>query len=157
LQDYKKWDNLLKDRSKAWVSMELLSCMIPNDGSVVMKDARHIVSQRTDPASKTAGLQKEWIIIGQANEKGIATLGEISTRDGIKDLFRKVAESTGNEAFLPDVNQRDVTVSLKQDINPRKAGGADSGVYMPYKFRMTIKQTFGAKDSMAVAGGKYTK
>ena len=41
LKRYEHWNNLLMDRSKAWVCLELVARMIPADGSVILKTVKH--------------------------------------------------------------------------------------------------------------------
>ena len=46
LKRYEHWDNLLMDRSKAWVCLELVARMIPTDGSVILKTVKHDCSTK---------------------------------------------------------------------------------------------------------------
>lgn len=153
LQRYDHWNNLLKDRSKAWVSMELVSQLVPADGSVILRDVRHQVTPVNEKNSPNKGFKKEWTINGFSDDKGLAYLEAASTRDGIKKIFKNVAELTGNEAYLPDVGQRDVTINFVQKGNTGHSS-VDSrglGAQMPYSFKMVITQSFGAKDTMSIA------
>ena len=54
LKRYQHWDNLLMDRSKAWVCLELVARMIPADGSVMLKTVKHDCSniKRTQTVPK---------------------------------------------------------------------------------------------------------
>ncbi|WP_435893817.1 hypothetical protein [Oceaniferula spumae] len=158
LQQYKHWENLLKDRSKGWVSLELITRLSPDDGSVMLTDVNHrFLNSKTSNAGKH-GFQKEWIVNGLADEEGLKYITAISTRDGIKRLFLGVAKTTGNEAYLPEAEHRDVTVNLKQNNNPKFKPKSPKriGGNLPYSFRMVITQTFGSDDNMALAGVKPT-
>ncbi len=155
LKRYEHWNNLLKDRSKAWVSMELIARLSPPDGSVILKDVKHQVNQRHDPKTNKVGFDKEWTISGFSNDKGLEHLESLSTRDGVKKLFRDVAMATGNAAYIPDVSQRDVTVSLRQRPNPgyNTVAPRKPGDMFRRAFTMTISQKFSGQDEMAIAGG----
>ncbi|MBT8036174.1 MAG: hypothetical protein KJO21_01400 [Verrucomicrobiae bacterium] len=156
LMRYDNWNNLLKDRSKAWVSMELVAKLTPPDGSVILKDVRHTVEQKREMEAKTIGFTKSWIINGYSNEKGLEHLESLSTRDGVKTLFRDVAITTGNAAYLPDVKQRDITVSLRQRANPTYntiSPTRESDMYRRV-FTLTISQNFSGQDDMAIAGAQ---
>lgn len=156
IQQFNHWENLLKDRSKAWASMELLTQMVPEDGSVILSDVSHRVVQKPEKGAQKVGLQKEWVVNGLMNEKGLEHLNRLSTREGIKKLFSDVATTTGNSAYLPDVGKRDITVTMKQlnnhkfnAVNPKNPGDK-----LKFAFKMTITQTFGSADDMAIAGLK---
>ena len=159
LKRYEHWNNLLQDRSKAWVSMELIARLTPPDGSVILKDVKHNVNQRREQKGNKIGFAKEWAVSGFSNEKGLEHLESLSTRDGVKSLFRDVAMATGNAAYIPDVNQRDVTVSLRQRPNPNynTVTPKNPGDMYRRAFTMTISQKFSGQDEMAIAGANPSK
>lgn len=156
LSRYQRWDNLLMDRSKAWVSMELIARLTPGDGSVILENVKHVAAQKQNKSSARIGLAKEWVIRGYASDKGIEFLEQFSTRDGIKKLFMDVARETENSAYNPDINKRDLTVSLQQRpnpsynaINPKKPGDT-----LRKSFTISISQTITGEDQMAIAAVK---
>ena len=65
------------------------------------------------------GFLKIGVIDGYATDRGIEYLESHCTSEGIRELFLKVAESTGNAAYLPTTGQRDITVSLGPTGEPR--------------------------------------
>ena len=153
LKKYERWNNLLMDRSKAWVSMELVARVMPSDGTAILKDVLHRVNPARGDNKDKNGFTKEWTINGYGNDKGIEFIERFSTRDGIKQLFREVARDTGNSIYVPDVSKRDINVSLKQQanasyntINPLKPGDI-----FPKQFTMVISQTITSDDEMALA------
>ncbi|MCP5538314.1 MAG: hypothetical protein H7A51_19035 [Akkermansiaceae bacterium] len=158
LKRYEHWDNLLMDRSKAWVSMELVARLTPTDGSVVLKDVNHRVIPKPGINGQKTGFTKEWVINGYGSDKGVEYLERFSTRDGIKKLFKEVARKTGNEAYLPDVSKRDVTVNLKQRPNPtyNTINPQNPGDMFRRAFTITISQTFSGEDKLAIAAIKTT-
>lgn len=149
---HQRWNNLLMDRSKAWTSMELVSQMTPNDGSVILKDVKHRVNQKSEAKSSKIGFQKEWVINGYTNDQGLMHLEKMSTRDGIKRVFETVARRTGSQAYLPEVGQRDITVDLKQRPNPTYNTVAPKQKTDRFRlsFTMTIAQTFPGNDELAL-------
>jgi len=156
IKHYEHWDNLLQDRSKAWVCMELIQKLVPSDGSVILKDVTHRVGQKSERGIAKYGLNKEWFINGYTNEQGIKLLESYGTREGVKKIFLEVAVATGNEAYLTDVGSRDITVSFKQQSNPtyNTLTPTGPGDTMPYAFKLQITQSFGASDGLAIAGVK---
>lgn len=52
------WDNLLEDRSKAWVSMELLSNLFPERCGVIVKGFTHTIRPEASPGKARIGLIK---------------------------------------------------------------------------------------------------
>ena len=154
LQQYNHWENLLKDRSKGWVSMELMSQMVPTDGSVILSGVNHSVSQKPEKHSQKLGFDKKWVINGLANEEGLKHLSAVATREGVKKLFTEVATSTGNSAYLPDEGKRDITVKLTQKTNNSYNSLAPKtlGDKLEYSFTILIVQSFTSADDMAIAG-----
>lgn len=152
LKRHEHWNNLLMDRSKAWMSMELVARLTPSDGSVILKDVKHRVDQKIESKEKKYGFRKEWVINGFMNEKGLPHLEKYSTREGINRLFREVAEVTGSHAYIPDVGNRDVTVNLTQRSNPTYNTVNPQRPSDRYRlaFTMTISQTFTGKDDLAL-------
>lgn len=156
LKKYDRWNNLLMDRSKAWVSMELISQLTPSDGTIILDDVKHSVVINRNTKNEKTGFTKNWIIKGYGKDRGIEYLEKFSTRDGIKKVFMNVARETQNNAYLPDTYKRDLTVSLRQrqnptynSINPQKPGDT-----FPRAFAMTISQTITDDDEMALAAVK---
>ena len=156
LKRYEHWNNLLMDRSKAWMSMEFISRLTPADGSVILKDVKHRVDQKIESKAKKYGFKKEWVINGYTNDKGLRHLEGMSTRDGIKTVFKAVADDLGAHAYLPDVGHRDITVNLKQRPNPTYNTVTPVNPSDRYRlaFTMTISQTFTGEDELALAGIK---
>ena len=138
--------------------MELIQKLVPVDGSVILKDVIHRVGHKTEAGMAKYGLNKEWFINGYTNEKGLELLEGYSTREGIKKIFYEVAVATGNEAYITDVGNRDITVSFKQQSNPtyNTLTPMGAGDVMPFAFRLQITQSFRATDGLAIAGVKTT-
>ena len=160
-ESYVRLENLLKDRSKAWVNMELITRLVPDDASVILTKVDHRATSKVVKKSKKSkkakkakkrGFQKHWVIEGYMNDKGLDYMSNLSTREGITAVFKEVAVATGNSAYLPDVAKRDLTVVLKQKRNPN---AGDLGVSGPegnlgYSFSLIITQTFSAADELAI-------
>lgn len=156
LKQFERWDNLLKDRSKAWASLELISKLVPEDRSVVLKDVKHSVAQRRGEADDAIGFAKEWTINGWASDQGIEFLEYYSTRDGVKKLFDEVANDTGNSVYQTGLSSRDITVSLKQRLNPTFNSINPEQLGDTYRkiFTMVITQSVSSEDDMALAAVK---
>jgi hypothetical protein len=139
--------------------MELISRLTPADGSVILKDVKHRVDQKPEPKVKKLGLKKSWVVSGYTNDKGLRHLESISTREGIKKIFKAVANDTGAEAYLPDVGQRDITVQMMQRSNPtyNTVSPTNPSDRFRLAFTMTITQTFTAADDLALAAVKDKK
>lgn len=149
---FEHWNNLLMDRSKGWVCLELVSLITPADGSVSLRSVKHNVTLRKDGNSGKSGFSKKWVIIGYANELGIEHLEKDCTSDGISKLFLKVAQSTENAAYLPELGQRDITVSLAPRFNPsyNNYSRENAGSEFTRMFTLTITQNITADDVMAL-------
>ena len=153
LKRYQHWNNLLMDRSKAWVCLELVARMIPVDGSVILKTVKHDVQLKKESNSSQSGFSKGWVITGFASELGIEHLEKHCTSDGINKLFLDVALSTENAVYLPEAGHRDITVSLVPRSNPsfNKFNSQNAGNSFERVFTLTISQNVTADDEMALS------
>ena len=153
LKRYEHWDNLLMDRSKGWVCLELIARMVPNDGSVILKAVNHDVKLKKNNKGDRHGFSKDWVIDGYATDRGIEYLESHCTSEGIRELFLKVAESTENAAYLPTTGQRDITVSLVPRANPsyNSFNGQKAGSAFERTFKLSITQNITSEDEMALA------
>jgi hypothetical protein len=154
------WDNLLEDRSKAWVSMELLSNLFPERCGVIVKGFTHTIRPETSPGKAHIGLIKEWKITGFHRDEAIDRLNTINTQEGIIRHFTEISLSTGNAAFNPIGTNRSIAVNVRtQENNRYKAStteeifDADESSY-PYAFDLTITQRFEATDPIAISVSK---
>ncbi|QJE95555.1 hypothetical protein [Luteolibacter luteus] len=154
------WDNLLEDRSKAWVSMELLSIMFPEKSGFLAKSFNHTIRTESTPGQAKAGFIKEWKITGLAREQALERLATLNTRDGISAVFSEVAKVTGNGAFRPDMPSRSLVVNVRTLENSGYKPGPedemnalDEATY-PFSFDLTITQRFESSDPMAVTASK---
>ena len=153
LKSYEHWNNLLMDRSKAWVCLELVARMTPTDGSVILKRVKHDVQLKKESNSPQSGFSKGWVITGFASERGIEHLEKHCTSDGINKLFLDVALSTENAVYLPDTGHRDITVSLAPRSNPsfNRFNSQNAGSSFERVFTLTISQNVTADDEMALS------
>lgn len=156
IQQYNHWESLLKDRSKAWVSMELITRIAPDNGSAILSGVNHRVKQKPEQKVRKYGFQKEWVIRGFANDAGLKHLSEISTREGMKKIFAEVALATGNSAYLTNSSERDLTVKFTQKINQNfnSINPQNLGDNLKYSFNMVILQTFSSVDDLAIGAIK---
>lgn len=152
LDRYEHWNNLLMDRSKGWVCLELVARITPMDGSVVLKNVKHDVKLKREGAGSDSGFSRDWVITGYATDIGIEQLEKHCTSEGIKKLFLDVAQNTESAAYLPDVGQRDITVSLAPRSNPmyNKFNTLNAGSTFERIFTLTISQNITAEDEMAL-------
>jgi hypothetical protein len=159
-QKIERWDSLLEDRSKAWVSMELLSRMFPERCGVLIKGFAHTVRPDQAPGQAKVGLVKEWKITGLARDEAVDRLNEINSQDGINAQFAEIARVTGNTAFNPAIGNRSLSVNVRtQENSSFKALPAeeifdtDESTYA-FSFELTITQRFEATDPMAIIVSK---
>ncbi len=152
------WNNLLEDRSKAWINMEALSQLFPEQGGMLVKTYNHTVKPDATPGKATAkvGFTKEWKITGFARGEAKDFLDAINTREGISAYFADIARITGNSAYSPNIGNRNLSVDVRTPENPSfkadpQAGAdrADESSY-PYILEVTITQRFEATDPMAI-------
>ncbi|MGD7654228.1 MAG: hypothetical protein ACQCXQ_13495 [Verrucomicrobiales bacterium] len=150
------WNNLLADRSKAWVNMEFLNRMFPENRGMLIKDFSHTAKPDSTAGQQTVGLVKEWKITGFARDEALEYLNNLNTRDGINAHFSKIARVTGNSAFNPNLGNRTISVNVRTQENSQfkpipyeEVNNSDSSTY-PFSFSLSITQRFESTDPMAV-------
>ena len=150
---YEQWSSLLADRSKAWVSMELINQLFPDPESVILSEASHRVrpevAQNKDPS---AGVVKDWTISGFSNTDALNHLTVISTTEGMGKVFESIREQTGNESFRTDLGSRTLLVNLLTSENKRFKPliGRKPEERFAHNFRLTITQRITAEDPIAI-------
>ena len=161
LQKARLTEQMLGARSKAWVSMELLSRLFPLDGSVQFSSSSHEVTPNIDGRSKRAsvgavGMVKEWRISGYANEKGTKSLTKLESVAEMEKIFEATKEVTANAAMQVLGNNRSLTVKLDLSVNSDYSEGAleRSPESFPYEFTLNITQRIEDADPLAIPAGK---
>jgi hypothetical protein len=156
------WNNLLEDRSKAWVNMEFFTRMFAEGGGVLITSHNYTAIPVTTGAVKgpKIGFSKQWKIGGFAQLKALDRIRRFNTRGGVDPAFAEIAQSTGNASFDPQVKTRNIEVNVKINDNTSyraSEGGtvnqADSTSY-PYSFDLVITQSFEPTDPMAFTASK---
>jgi hypothetical protein len=150
------WGNLLDDRSKAWVAMESLSRMFPENGGMLVKTYTHSAKPENTPGQAKAGFVKEWKITGFARDEALDYLNTLNTREGISAHFSEIARITANPAFNPATGNRSIAVNVRTQENStfkpvplEESSVADESTY-PFTFDLTITQRFEATDPLAI-------
>jgi len=150
------WNNLLEDRSKAWVNMESLARLFPENGGMLVKSYLHSAKPDSAPGQAKVGFIKEWKILGFARDEALETLNTLNTREGIAAHFSEIARITGNSAFAPNIGNRNITINVRTQENNsfkpvplEESSTADESTY-PFTFDLTIIQRFEATDPMAL-------
>jgi hypothetical protein len=159
-QRVEHWDNLLEDRSKAWVSMEMLCRLFPEGSGVLVKKFNHTVRPDALPGQAKVGFVKQWIISGFARKEAVERLNNIDTKEGITSIFSEVARVTGSPAFRTDLVSRSLISSVHRQENggykpklPEEMQDDDPFSYL-YSFDLTITQRFDTTDPLAVIVAK---
>jgi len=68
----------------------------------------------------------------------------------MKALFRKVAKSTGNAAYSPDVAGRSLLVNFSLQSGARRRTQDDGK--LPLAFTLSITQSYSGQDPIALTG-----
>lgn len=151
------WNNLLADRSKAWIVMESLARMFPDKSGILIKDFSYSAKPDTNPGQAKVGFVKAWKISGYARDQANEYLNTtVNTREFVNKHFAEIAELTGNEAFNTQIGNRSVSVNVRtrengtfRDIPYEEAALTDEKSY-PYTFELTITQRFESSDPLAL-------
>ena len=150
------WNNLLEDRSKAWMNMESLSRMFAENSGMLVKTFNHSVKPDSAPGQAKLGFTKEWKITGYARDEALEYLNTINTSEGISAHFSEIARITGSSAFNTNTGARNLVVNVRTQENggyklipPEEASDDDEMTY-PFTFDLTITQRFESSDPMSL-------
>lgn len=154
------WNNLLEDRSKAWVNLESLSRMFSETSGMLVKTYNHStkpeVAAANGSGSSKVGFSKEWKITGFARDEALDYLNTINTNEGISAHFTEISRITGNTSFSTTTGNRNLVVNVRtqenqgfKQIAPEDASDEDTSTY-PFSFDLTIVQRFEASDPLAI-------
>lgn len=152
IQRYEQWNSYLADRSKAWVSMELMNQLFPNPDSVVLSEAGHTVRPEVIREQANASVVKEWTISGLVNDEALEHLTVINTTEGMSKVFDAVYKLTGDESLRTDLPSRTLVVNLLASENKRYAPetGTQPEQKFPFMFNLTVSQRISSEDPIAV-------
>jgi hypothetical protein len=155
-QNIQQWGNLLADRSKAWVAMEALSRLFPENAGVLVKDYSHSTKPEIASGKPSVGFVKEWQITGLARNEALEYLNALNSREGITSHFQEIARITSNEAFDPSQGNRSITANVRiqenGSFNPElmeKAVISEENSY-PFSFEISITQRLESDDPLAI-------
>ena len=150
------WNNLLEDRSKAWVNMESLSRMIAENSGMLVKTFNHSVKPDSAPGQAKLGFTKEWKITGYARDEALEYLNTINTSEGISAHFSEIARITGSNAFNTNTGTRNLVVNVRTQENggykpiASEDASDDDEMTYPFTFDLTITQRFESSDPMSL-------
>ncbi|MFT4176444.1 MAG: hypothetical protein QM627_07275 [Luteolibacter sp.] len=154
------WENLLEDRSKAWIEMESLARLIPPDSGLQVRSYSYSAKPAITAGQPKTGLVREWRITGNARETALEYLNRLNSREGISAHFSEIAKLTGNEAYRPDVPTRSLVINIRTSENSSYVPPASDTLHSgddhnyPFSFDMTITQRFEATDPIAINAAK---
>lgn len=159
-QRFDHWNNLLDDRSKAWVTLEATARLFPAKSGLLVKSINHSVRPDTAPGQAKVGFIKEWTFTGLARQDALGYLNSLNSREGIGARFSEIAKATGNMAFDPTPNTRTIVVNVKTQENSafrlmpaENIDDSDEASYA-YTFYLTITQRFVSADPLAISAAK---
>ncbi|HEY1084857.1 MAG TPA: hypothetical protein VGE29_21515 [Prosthecobacter sp.] len=156
-------ENLLRGRSKGWVTLEFLLQLFPEDSGVRVETfqynaeaARPAPAKAGTPNAKSAGIVRTWKLKGLAKPKALELLSTLNSQRGLAALFDRVAEVTGDEMYRA-APTRQLTIALTQGRNGRfdaQAGAGqlarDPSLAFPFSFDATVTQTLSERDDLSL-------
>lgn len=155
-QKIEHWDNLLADRSKGWVTMEMLARFFPEKSGFLISSFDYTINLDRAEGKQSIGYVRQWDISGYVQPDALRTLTKLNTREGIQAAFDKVAKATGSEAYATGLPTRSLVVNIRtvenskyRPVDPALTVMSDTSAY-PVQFDLTIKQRFESDDPLAL-------
>lgn len=150
------WNNLLEDRAKGWIAMELLAQLATENRGILIRTFSHNAKPDSTPGQSRVGMIREWKISGLARDEALQFLNHLNTRNGADEFFTQIADSTENSSYRASQGNRSITINLRTLENSsfkleslQQALITDESSY-PFTFDMTITQRFESTDPMAL-------
>ncbi|MFC5049935.1 hypothetical protein ACFPK9_04850 [Rubritalea spongiae] len=140
-------NTLLSDRSRGWTAMEVLPALFPENSGVTVSNFEYDAKiTPADASNKKIPVSRLWKITGTANNKGKDLLDKLNTRQGIEEVFKQIKQNTGDSSFNPELFNRTPIANIGITYS---ASGRD-GNSSPYKFNMTLRQSFNNQDPLTL-------
>jgi hypothetical protein len=148
-----KWDKILRPRSQAWSTMELVLGLLPEgkdilwdklDYAIKQADSKPVSGNGTAPG----GFFRQWIIDGFCNDQGRTDLERLQETSTLSKLFDSTATRLDDLSFAVSGN-RTVKADLREEANAQ-SGPATQGTSLPYKFRLVVTENIPANDPLAL-------
>jgi|GEM_PF-815200 len=152
INKFKQWDAFLEDRSKAWVTMELIVRIFPDPSAVTVTEITHTARPEAVRDLAKISIVKDWTITGYANDNALDQLTALNTREGINAAFKNASEVTGDSSLIPDLPSRNLVVNLLASENKRydPEKGIGPAYQFPFQFTLTISQRLSTDDPLAI-------
>jgi hypothetical protein len=150
------WNNMLEDRSKGWIAMEVLARLASEKRGLLIRNFSHTAKPDSASGQSRVGIIREWRISGFARDESIQFLNHLNTREGAEAFFKEIADATENSSYRPSQGNRNITLNLRTLENSTfklesltQSLLTDESSY-PFTFDMTITQRFESTDPMAL-------
>jgi hypothetical protein len=149
-----KWDRILRPRSQAWSTMELVLGLLPEGKDILWEKLDYAIKQADSrPTGKNAaaapgGFSRQWIIDGLCNDQGRTALERLQETSTLSKLFDLTATRLEDPIFAVS-GSRTVKADLREEANTQ-AGQATQGGSLPYKFRLVVTENIPANDPLAL-------
>jgi hypothetical protein len=149
-----KWDKILRPRSQAWSTMELVLGLLPEGKDILWEKLDYAIKQAdSKPAGKDAtaapgGFFRQWVIDGFCNDQGRTELERLQETSTLTKRFDSTAARLEDPSFAVS-GSRTVKADLREEANTQ-SGPATQGGALPYKFRLVVTENIPANDPLAL-------
>ena len=141
IREHAHLENLLKDRSKAWVSMEFVARLMSGANLAEISNIDYNV-ELGDQAANKRSVSRLWAIKGYTTEDGLVHLESSSKPENVRKAFLETANISENEAYLIDVKTR----SLRSNVLSSPNTGPNKSKY-PLSFTLKVIQDYTVDDN----------
>jgi hypothetical protein len=144
-----KWDKILRPRSQAWSTIELVLGLLPEGKDILWEKLDYAIKQTEakptgENATSPGGFFRQWIIDGFCNDLGRAELERLQETSTLSKLFESTATRLDDPGFAVSGN-RTVKADLREEASTQSQDGS-----LPYRFRLVVTQNIPANDPLAL-------
>jgi hypothetical protein len=148
-----KWDKILRPRSQAWSTMELVLGLLPEGKDILWEKLDYAIKQAdAKPTSGNAtapgGFFRQWIIDGFCNDQGRTELERLQETSTLSKLFDSTGTRLEDSSFAVS-GSRTVKADLREEANSQSGPATQDGS-LPYKFRLVVTENIPANDPLAL-------
>ncbi|MCB1091547.1 MAG: hypothetical protein KDL87_08445 [Verrucomicrobiae bacterium] len=156
---YEYWENLMARRSEGWLAMEMLLQLFKPDSGLVVTTSNYSVegkidrSASTDKTGRKLGFVRKWTIKGFAKTEGGASLAKLSSNAFLQQQFDRLSKEFKASSLVSNEATRTLDVTMQQrqgQMAPSKRFPMSVARHYRNSFEVTITQTFGDKDELAI-------
>ncbi|HRQ90222.1 MAG TPA: hypothetical protein PLA50_15590, partial [Bacteroidia bacterium] len=152
--EWQHWDGLLGKRSEGWLALQTLLEIFPQDGGVILSEARYRAEADDSVKEPEAvGLKRAWEVSGYANPEVAVDLPTLGSRNRVAEVLNGIAERNHAPYLKVGTPTRSLEVAFQQrqgTMQPSATFPANVARHFRTTFDLKISQSLNSQDELAI-------